>query len=85
MNLKQEELVEGLEKEIKEKFPEVTLLGHYEGRDRSIRIEVATPTDNGWEIGEMFSGKCLDILLDYGHDILVLPMENVKDPARLMI
>lgn len=64
---------------------EVTLLGDYENRDGSIGIEVATPYDNGWEIGEAFSGRCLDILLDYGYDILVLPLENVKEPERFMV
>jgi len=76
MNFKQEELVKELEKELKDRFPNVVINGYWEKGDSSIAIHVSTPQDNAWEIAETMSPLSVDILSKYGYLIYIVPVSR---------
>ncbi len=77
LNFKQEELIEELMCQIKEKFPEVELIDVTESCETSttLWINITAPEDEDREIElrEFGSDKVTDILLDYGYHMLVMP------------
>ncbi len=83
INFKQEELIEELMCQIREKFPEVELIDVTESWETSttLWINVTAPEDEDRkiELREFGSDKVTDILLDYGYHMLVMP--TTKDAA----
>lgn len=82
MNFKQKELLEKLLQDIQAQFPEVEYLyttPSPESRDE-IWIHVTAPEDEDRELELIhFSGdKAMDILLDYGYPMLVLPVSKAN-------
>ncbi|CAN2040992.1 conserved hypothetical protein [Candidatus Magnetomoraceae bacterium gMMP-15] len=77
INFKQEELIEKLINQIKEKFPEIDLINITESPEdpESLWINLTAPDDEDREIElrEFSSDKVADILLDYGYHMLVMP------------
>lgn len=78
MNFKQKDLAQLFYEKLKAEFPEISLLGIAEQPDRSIWVKVATPREDGLEIIEASGKESMDVLLNYGYQILVMPFENVK-------
>jgi len=80
INFKQEELIENLMNQIKNKFPEVRLIKIMEGCEdpESLWIKVSSPEDEDreMELRDFASDKVTDILLDYGYHMLVMPMRE---------
>ncbi len=85
VNFKQEELIQDLMSQIKERYPEVDLIGVLESPESrsSLWVEVTAPEDEDREIemSEFAADKVSDILLDYGYHMLVMPSRRVGDPA----
>ncbi|MCP4351029.1 MAG: hypothetical protein GY795_36645 [Desulfobacterales bacterium] len=77
INFKQEELIEELMCQIREKFPEVELIDVTESCETSttLWINVTAPEDEDRkiELREFGSDKVTDILLDYGYHMLLMP------------
>ncbi|NJL58706.1 MAG: hypothetical protein HC887_02710 [Desulfobacteraceae bacterium] len=93
INFKQEELIEKLMNDIKNEFPEVGLISVVEGPEdpETLWINVTAPEDEDREMAliELSGDKGMDILLDYGYHLLVMPRrkwrkENVADKEILM-
>ncbi len=80
INLKQQELIDQLLREVKEKFPEVDFINVTRSPENpeDLWLNVTSPEDEDREIelGEFASEKTTDILLDYGYLILVMPREK---------
>jgi hypothetical protein len=81
INFKQEELIERLMDQIRERFPEVRLIKIVESCEdpESLWVKVTSPEDEDreLELRAFASDKVTDILLDYGYHILVMPMRKV--------
>ncbi len=77
LNFKQEELIDKLMSQIKERFPEVDLINITESPEdpESLWINVTRPydEDRDLELLEFAGDKVTDILLDYGYHMLVMP------------
>ncbi len=94
INFKQEELIEKLMNDIRQEFPEVGLIDIVEGHEdpETLWINVTAPEDEDREMALIeFSGdKGMDILMDYGYHLLVMPRrkfrrkENISDKEILM-
>ncbi len=92
LNFKQEELIEELMNDIREKFPEVGLIDITESPDdpESLWINVTAPEDEDTMMNLIdFSGdKLTDILLNYGYHMLIMPRKkrkrNLTDKELLM-
>ncbi len=86
LNHKQEELIEQLVREIETKFPEVKFVRvspSPEG-ENTIWIEFTRPRDEDrmMEVGEYGANRTMDILLDYGYHMVILPTEEPNgEPA----
>jgi len=83
LNHKQEELIEQLAKEIEEKFPDISFVRVVQSPEgeNTLLLEFTKPDDDDRfiEIGEYASERTMDILLDYGYHLVVLPVvENGK-------
>ena len=78
MNFKQKELAQLFFEKLKTEFPEIILLGIAEQPDRSIWVKVVTPREDDLEIIETSGKESMDIPLNYGYQILVIPFEKVK-------
>lgn len=80
INFKQQELIDQLLREVKEKFPEVELISVSRSPEdpADLWLNVTAPADEDREIElrEFASEKTSDILLDYGYLILVMPREK---------
>ncbi len=78
INFKQEELIDTLMKQIRQKFPEVDLINITESPEdpESLWINVTAPDDDDrdMELIEFAGDKVTDILLDYGYHMLVMPV-----------
>ncbi|MCP4353485.1 MAG: hypothetical protein GY795_49175 [Desulfobacterales bacterium] len=78
INFKQEELIEGLLEDLKKNFPDVQFVEVTESPENpnDLWVNVTRPKDEDREIelSEFFSEKCVDILMDYGYHILVMPI-----------
>lgn len=86
LNHKQEELIAQLTNEIAEKFPDISFVRLAQGPDggNTLLLEFTKPAsdDRFIEIGEYTSERTMDILLDYGYHLVVLPVvENGKAAA----
>ncbi len=79
INFKQEELIDTLMKQIRQKFPEVDLINITESPEdpESLWINVTAPDDDDrdMELIEFAGDKVTDILLDYGYHMLVMPVQ----------
>ncbi len=77
INFKQEELIEELVNHVRKKFPEVSFIGVTESPEdpESLWIRVTAPEDENREseLMEYSADKSMDILLDYGYHMLVMP------------
>jgi len=82
INFKQEELIEKLVNDIRKKFPEVEFISVTEGHEdpESLRINMTAPEDEDREIAlrRFGSNKTIDILLDYGYHMLVMPKKKYR-------
>ncbi len=83
LNLKQEELVKQLVEEVREKFPEVQLLNVIPSPENpeDTWIRVTSPSDEDRETAliEFSADRTIDILLDYGYHMLVMPVGRSQD------
>lgn len=79
INIKQEELINRLMKQIREKFPETDLINITESPEdpETLWINVTAPDDEDrdMELIEFAGDKITDILLDYGYHMLVMPVQ----------
>lgn len=77
INFKQEELIEEVVNYVREKFPEVRFIGISESpedpADLWIRVTAPEDEDRELELTEYACDKTMDILLDYGYHMLVMP------------
>jgi hypothetical protein len=77
LNLKQEEIIQNLIRDIQKKFPEVELIDATPSPDTpdGLWINVTAPEDEDREIEltEYCADKTIDILLQYGYHMLVMP------------
>jgi len=82
INFKQEELIKKLMKAIRRKFPEVRLIDVVEGPEdpETLWINVTAPEDEDREMALIkFAGnRLIDILLDYGYHMLVMPRKKYR-------
>ena len=80
INFKQEELIEGLMKIVRDRYPEIKLINVTESPEdsESLWINVTAPEDEDREIElrEFAADKTTDILTDYGYHMLVMPTRN---------
>jgi hypothetical protein len=86
INLKQEELIKRLIKDIQQKFPEVKLLNvtfSPENPD-DLWVKVTAPEDEEreFELRDYSADLSMDILLDYGYHIAIMPTRN-PESAKL--
>jgi len=79
MEVKKWELAQQLFEEIKRQFPHIELLRMTRMDNGAIWIKVASPYDDGCEIGEFGAEKGMDILLEYGYVIQVMPVDNIQN------
>ncbi len=93
INFKQEELIRKLIRTIRRKFPEVRLIDVTESPEgpETLWINITAPEDEDREIElrRFGSDKAMDILLDYGYHMLIMPRrkwrkENMTDQEILM-
>jgi hypothetical protein len=82
INFKQEELIKKLMRAIRRKFPEVRLIDIVEGPEdpETLWINVTAPEDEDREMALIkFAGnKLIDILLDYGYHMLIMPRKKYR-------
>ncbi len=82
-NFKQIELSNMLFDRLREKFPEIRLVGITEGCENpnDVWVNIICPEDEDREIelGEMASEISTDILLDYGYSILISSGEGMEE------
>jgi hypothetical protein len=80
INFKQQELIDQLFREVKQKFPEVEFISISRSPEdpADLWLNVTAPADEDREIElrEFASEKTSDILLDFGYLILVMPREK---------
>jgi len=77
INFRQEELIEELMNQIRKKFPEIERVDVTESPEypQSLWLNVTEPgTEDGMlELTEFSGDRTMDILLDYGYHMLVMP------------
>ncbi|MGE0085733.1 MAG: hypothetical protein AB7S75_15090 [Desulfococcaceae bacterium] len=77
INFRQEELIEEVVNYVREKFPDVRFIGVSESpedpSDLWIRVTSQEDEDRRSELIEYACDKTMDILLDYGYHMLVMP------------
>ena len=77
INFKQEELIDNLMAQIRQRYPEVVLIDVVESPESSssLWINVSSPEDEDRELEllEFASELVTDIHLDYGYHMLVMP------------
>jgi hypothetical protein len=80
LNFKQEELIRKLIKEIQQQFPEVKFINvaHSPENPNELWVRVTAPEteEREFELRDFTSEKSINILLDYGYQILVMPTRN---------
>ena len=83
LNFKQEELIRKLVTDLQKEFPEIKFINVTFSPENSneLWIRVTAPKDEDREIalGEVAADKTMDILLDYGYHMLVIPTRNLAD------
>ncbi|MDM8522312.1 hypothetical protein QUF80_02980 [Desulfococcaceae bacterium HSG8] len=81
INFKQEELIEELVNYVRERFPEAKFISVSESPEdpESLWVRVTSPEDEDRESAliEYSADKSMDILLDYGYHMLVMPTREV--------
>ncbi|MCP4111451.1 MAG: hypothetical protein GY749_38975 [Desulfobacteraceae bacterium] len=82
INFKQEQLIEEIVDYVKGKFPEIRFIGVTESPEdpESLWIRVTAPEDDDRrsELMDYAGDKTMDILLDYGYHMLVMPTRNLS-------
>ncbi|MCP4112144.1 MAG: hypothetical protein GY749_42555 [Desulfobacteraceae bacterium] len=82
INFKQEQLIEEVVNHVKGKFPEVRFVGVTESPEdpESLWIRVTAPEDDDRrsELMDYAGDKTMDILLDYGYHMLVMPTRDLS-------
>jgi len=77
INFKQEELIEELVNHVRKKFPEVRFIKVSESPEdpESLWVRVTSPEDDDrrYALIEYSADKSMDILMDYGYHMLVMP------------
>ena len=85
INFKQEELIEKLMNDIRQEFPEVELIDVTESPEspETLWLNVTTPKDEDRDMAliEFAGDKLIDILLDYGYHMLIMPSETALPKA----
>lgn len=86
LNHKQQELIAQLAREIEEKFPDVKFVETVQSPEsvNTLWLRFTEPDNDKrfMEIGEYAGERTMDILLDYGYHLVVLPVvENGKATA----
>ncbi len=80
LNFKQEELIEELINYIRNKFPEIRFVGVSESPEDSeslwIRVTAPEDEDRESELIRYSADKSMDILMDYGYHLLVMPTKT---------
>lgn len=80
LNHKQEELIQGLVRDIEAQFPETRFVQVTTSpeSERTLWIEFTKPEEDGrmLDIIEYAGPRVMDILLDYGYHMLVMPAEE---------
>lgn len=80
INFKQEELIRKLIKDIQQKFPEVKLLNitFSPENPNDLWVKVTAPEDEEreFELRDYSADLSMEILLDYGYPIAVMPTRN---------
>ena len=92
INFKQEELIKKIMRSVKRKFPEVEFIKVTESPEdpETLWINVTAPEDEDREMAliELSGDKAMDILLDYGYHMLIMPRKkrnrNLTDKELLM-
>ena len=83
LNFKQEELIRQLIKDVQKAFPEIEFLNvtfsHENPNELWVRVTAPNDEDRVLELVEFGGNKTIDILLDYGYHILVMPTYNPQD------
>ena len=78
INHKQQELIDGLIEDLKEKFPELKLVEITESpenpNDLWVNVTRVKDEDRLIQFIKFFSSKTTDILMDYGYHISVMPI-----------
>jgi hypothetical protein len=64
-------IMQELESELDEIFPNAKFIGYYEQGDGIVVIEVYTPNDDKEEIEEEINEKCTELTIDYDYEFLV--------------
>jgi hypothetical protein len=83
LNLKQEQLAAEFVEDIRKNFPEVQLINITPSPENPddlwIRVTAPKNEEREFELMDFCSNKTMDILLDYGYHMLVLPLTNSKE------
>jgi len=78
INHKQQELIDGILNDLKDKFPDVKFVEVTEGPENPddlwINVTKVKDEDRFIRLIKFFSEKTTDILMDYGYHILVMPI-----------
>jgi len=86
LNFKQEELIKQLMENIQSKFPEVKFINVTSSPENpyELWVHVTAPEneEREFELREYTADKSMDILLEYGYHILVMPTPN-QESAKL--
>jgi len=86
LNLKQEELIKRFVKDVQKKFPDVKFINVTTSPENPnelwIRVTAPENEEREFELVEYSSDKTIDILLEYGYHILVMPTPN-QESAKL--
>ncbi|MBC8181642.1 hypothetical protein H8E88_11020 [candidate division KSB1 bacterium] len=86
INFKQKELIKILVQNIQKKFPEVKFLNVNPSPENpnDLWVEVTAPENEDREIEllEYSADKSMDILLDYGYHIFIMPTPNSSNSSQ---
>lgn len=80
INFKQEELIRKLVKDIQQKFPEVKFLNvtfsPENPNDLWVKVTAPENEEREFELRDFSADLSMDILLDYGYHIAIMPTRN---------
>ena len=86
INFKQKELIKNLVKNVQKKFPEVKFLNVRPSPENpnDLWVKVTAPDDEDREIEllEYSADKSMDILLDYGYHISIMPTPDSSNNIK---
>ena len=79
INSKQRDIIDGLVNDLQKHFPDIRFVDIAESPENpnDLWINVTEPDseDREIELMDFFSDKCIDILMDYGYHMLVMPIK----------